>query len=62
MSEKILVVDDNDMVGEPTKLILELLGFEADLVYSGEDAVIACQHTEFDAVLIDYHMLVRHFL
>lgn len=52
----ILVVDDDAAVRLVTAEMLSRLNCQTEVVGSGEEAVAACQHTRFDAALIDLAM------
>lgn len=53
---KILVVEDEDLVGRSIQRILERQGFEVDLAYSCAEAMSAFQHGRFHAVVSDIHL------
>lgn len=50
---RILVVDDEQAVGEILRLYLEREGFEVTVVYDGEAALEAIRRHPFDLVLLD---------
>ncbi|MBC7217331.1 MAG: response regulator transcription factor [Candidatus Caldatribacterium sp.] len=50
---RILVVDDEQAVGEILRLYLEREGFEVTVVYDGEAALEAVRRHPFDLVLLD---------
>ncbi len=52
----ILVVDDNDVNLKVTVAMLENLGYSADVAINGLDALHACEHRAYDAVLMDCQM------
>lgn len=53
-SEKILVVEDEELIGQDIKFLLEDLGYEVpDLVPSGEEAIQKAVETHADLVLMD---------
>jgi signal transduction histidine kinase/CheY-like chemotaxis protein len=54
--QKILVVDDNEVNLLVAQRMLEELGYEADLVANGEDAVEANGSHEYAAILMDSQM------
>jgi two-component system, sensor histidine kinase and response regulator len=54
--EKILIVDDNATNQKVALRMLEKLGFSADAVYSGHDAIAAIDNTSYDLVLMDLEM------
>jgi len=53
---RVLVVDDHPVNREVLVLQLELLGIRADDAANGADALTACEHTRYDAILVDIHM------
>ncbi len=53
---KILVVDDNDMVGSVAQQMLVALGYEAAVVDSGERALEEFSESRFDLILLDLDM------
>jgi DNA-binding response OmpR family regulator len=53
---KILVVDDESIVLESCKRVLEADGFEASLVPSADKALDAMEHGDFALLLIDVKM------
>lgn len=53
---KILLVDDQNVNRRVATLQLEQLGYRADAVTSGREAVAAVLSGEYDAVLMDVHM------
>ncbi len=53
---RILVVDDNDVNLKVTVAMLESLGYQADTAENGLEAVHACEHRTYDAVLMDCQM------
>jgi len=53
---RVLVVDDHPVNREVLVLQLELLGIRADNAANGADALRACEHARYDAVLADIHM------
>jgi signal transduction histidine kinase/ActR/RegA family two-component response regulator len=53
---RVLVVDDHPVNREVLVLQLELLGIRADNAANGADALKACEHARYDAVLADIHM------
>ncbi len=55
-SAKVLVVDDNEMNRDLAGYILEDLGFTAEVVSSGFEAIEKLQQKEFDIVLMDVQM------
>lgn len=55
-NEKILLVDDEEVLLETLRSILELEGYQVVTVSSGEDAVQAMERTSFDLILTDLKM------
>lgn len=53
LASQILVVDDEQSVGEILRLYLEREGFEVTVVYDGEAALEAVKRHPFDLVLLD---------
>ncbi len=53
MSDKILVVDDERSIGEILQYSLEKEGYEAELVFDGEEALHKINQEDFDLVLLD---------
>jgi two-component system alkaline phosphatase synthesis response regulator PhoP len=53
---KILVAEDNRVMGNVIKFNLERSGFEVVLVYDGRDAIARLQDDTFDMVITDYQM------
>ncbi len=54
VNEKILVVEDEELIGQDIKFLLEDLGYEVpDLVPSGEEAISRAGETHADLVLMD---------
>lgn len=53
---RVLVVDDNDVNLKVTVAMLENLGYAADTATNGLDALQACEHRGYDAVLMDCQM------
>ena len=53
---RVLVVDDNSVNRTVAALMLERLGWQADQVASGEEAIEACHHRDYALVLMDLHM------
>ncbi|GJL54752.1 MAG: hypothetical protein NPIRA02_18840 [Nitrospirales bacterium] len=54
--ERILVADDHRVNQELAVLMLERLGYRADVVANGLEAVEACSRISYDLVLMDCHM------
>ena len=55
-SEKILVVDDNNVLLTVVSKMLSLLGYEVSSADSGENGLNVFQKSNFDIVLSDYDM------
>jgi CheY-like chemotaxis protein len=53
---KILLVDDQNVNRRVAALQLEQLGYQADAVTNGREAVSAALHGNYDVVLMDVHM------
>ena len=54
VNEKILVVEDEELIGQDIKFLLEDLGYEVPyLVPSGEEAISRAGETHADLVLMD---------
>ncbi|QFI54164.1 response regulator [Aeromonas simiae] len=53
---RVLVVDDNGVNRTVAALMLERMGWKADLACSGEEALLACQSRHYQLVLMDVHM------
>ena len=56
MGQEILVVDDNEVNLLVAQRMLEELGYKADLVTCGEDAVVASGNKSYAAILMDSQM------
>jgi two-component system, sensor histidine kinase and response regulator len=52
----ILVVDDNPLNQKIAQLLLKHLGFEADQVASGAEALMAIVKTSYDVIFMDVQM------
>ncbi|GCL35262.1 multi-sensor hybrid histidine kinase [Sphaerospermopsis reniformis] len=55
-SAKVLVVDDNAVNRKFALLMLKRLGYQAQAVDSGEEAIEILQHQHFDVILMDIQM------
>ena len=53
---KILIIDDEPSVAKTVKFILDAEGFEASVVFSGEDGLKKIESEKFDLVLLDIMM------
>lgn len=54
--QKLLIVEDDDNLGQILKEYLELKGFEADLKRDGEEGLIAFKQNSYDCCLLDIMM------
>lgn len=55
---RILVVEDNPTNQYVARLMLSRMGYQADVVVNGQEAVAAVQRRVYDVVLMDVHMPV----
>lgn len=53
---KILLAEDNALNQKLAMLVLKKMGYSAEVVNNGLDALIACQEKDFDVVLMDVQM------
>ena len=53
MRHKILVVDDERIVGRAISRVLESQGYEVDMALSGEEGVRLAQEKDFEMALVD---------
>ncbi len=53
MAERILLVEDDELIGEMIKLNLEREGYRASWVMAGDKALPAIENEAFDAVVLD---------
>jgi CheY-like chemotaxis protein len=53
---KILMVDDEPLICESMRMMLELDGHEMDEAYSGSEALEKLDHREFDLIFTDFFM------
>ncbi|MGQ0433933.1 MAG: response regulator [Microthrixaceae bacterium] len=53
---RVLLAEDNKLNQITTARTLQKLGYEVEIVDGGIDAVEACRHNDFDAVLMDVMM------
>lgn len=51
-----LIVDDSKVVRKLERRFIEELGFTADEAESGDHALVFCQHTIPDLILLDWYM------
>ena len=56
MVKRILVVDDDDMVRQTTKDILESAGYEVVTAINGKDALEKLKTEKVDLALVDFNM------
>ncbi|WP_413175029.1 PAS domain S-box protein [Anabaena azotica] len=56
ISAKVLIVDDNAVNRKFALLMLKRLGYQAQAVDSGEEALAVLQHQTFDVILMDVQM------
>jgi DNA-binding NtrC family response regulator len=56
MTKRVLIVDDDRQMVRTLSDILRLHGWDAHGTYSGEEAIEAVEHAEFDVVLMDVRM------
>jgi CheY-like chemotaxis protein len=53
---RILMVDDEPLVCESMRMMLELDGHEMDEAYSGSEALAKLEHHRFDLIFTDFFM------
>lgn len=53
MADRILVVDDERPIADILKFNLEREGFEVDVAYDGEEAVLKAKQSSFNLVILD---------
>jgi len=54
VNEKILVVEDEELIGQDIRILLEDMGYEVpDLIRSGEEAITRAREIQADLVLMD---------
>ena len=58
---RLLLVEDDSMIGETVRLGLGKDGFTVDWIRDGESARTALSSETYDAVLLDLDGVVRHF-
>lgn len=56
VSLEILIVEDNELHRELIVRMLELVGFSADVVTSGEEALVAIEEKDYSLILMDLAM------
>ncbi len=56
VSLDILIVDDNELHRELIVRMLDLVGYSADVVTSGEEALEAIEHKDYSLILMDLAM------
>lgn len=56
MQPRLLVLDDEDMIGEVLSLFFEGKGFEVIVVRTSKDAMEAVDHEEFDLAFFDVNL------
>lgn len=56
LTSKILIVDDNRLLCNNLKDILELKGYQVSCVYDGDQAVEAVKNDHFEVALMDVKM------
>lgn len=54
--QRILIVDDNVLLGQSLEKLLKMKGFEAEYLERSLDAMASLKRKQFDIVLIDLHM------
>ena len=57
-ARRVLVVDDETVVGETIARVLALDDHEVEMVTSGPDALLVLQRSKFDLIILDYQMPV----
>src|SRR5215467_8544624 len=55
-TERILVIDDEDVVREIFQRLLKSAGYQSDFCVSGEDGLKSAREKEYDAVVLDVMM------
>ena len=53
MAKKVLVVDDEKLIGKGIRFSLEQDGMEVDCAYDGEEALNMAKANEYDMILLD---------
>ncbi len=53
---RVLVLDDEEAIGDLLKEMLNMLGYDTSVFNRGQDALAALEQREFDVVLSDYRM------
>ena len=57
---RVLVAEDNAVNQKVARHMLQVMGYETDIVANGEQAVQACRRTQYACVLMDVHMPVMN--
>ena len=55
-ANRILVIDDDPLVCESVKMILDPVGYEVTMAGSGRQALALLETGKFDLILVDYSM------
>jgi DNA-binding NtrC family response regulator len=56
MAQRVLIVDDDKVIGKSLKKLLTIKGLEAEYVEEPQKAFLSLDRKEFDIVLIDLNM------
>lgn len=56
MKKKVLIVDDEWLIGETWKMCLELENLEADFVLSVKEAILKINESNYDLIITDLKM------
>jgi len=56
MNKKVLIVEDKKPIARALSLKLTKSGFEADVAYNGEEALLAMEGKQYDLILMDLVM------
>ncbi len=59
---RILIVDDDRVLGNTISKILKAEGFIVKIVYDGESALIKLKNEEFDIMIIDFRLNAKNGL
>jgi len=54
--KKVLLIDDEEMIIETTSEMLEILGFEVQSAYNGNDGLIKLDAYQPDFLILDCHL------